>query len=95
MLDSVTSALHLDTVEGAGIVTGLVVAGCLAFFWSRGHSDAQRLPGPPGRWIIGNAPDIPREKEWVAHEKLRRQYGMPMTTRNTGIAHVSQGRLWL
>jgi hypothetical protein len=93
MLDSLTSVLQLDT---ASIIAGLVAAGCLAFFWSKCHAaDAQQLPGPPGHWIIGNALDMPHEKEWIVHEKWKRQYGMSIAIRTASVSHVFQDRLWL
>ena len=95
MLETLTGFLHLDTVEGASIVAGLITAGCLAFLWQRGHADAEQLPGPPGHWIIGNALDIPHEKEWLVHEKWKRQYGMSMKQNRSAEcteAHISQDR---
>jgi hypothetical protein len=74
MLESLVNVLQLDTVQRASIVAGFVAAGCLVFAWSINDSH-RRLPGPPGHWIIGNALDIAREKEWLVHDEWKRRYG--------------------
>ena len=34
------------------------------------------LPGPPGRFLVGNLKDIPKKGyEWLAYEKLAQIYG--------------------
>jgi hypothetical protein len=37
--------------------------------------NARLPPGPPGKWIIGNALDVPTEQEWVGWDRLKREYG--------------------
>jgi hypothetical protein len=48
-------------------------------------------PGPPGKWIIGNALDIPTEQEWLGWDRLRRGYGPLVTLKVFGQLIVEVG----
>lgn len=39
-----------------------------------------RIPGPAGYPIIGNALQIPKDRQWLIFEQWRKLYGMSETT---------------
>ncbi|KAF5336531.1 hypothetical protein D9611_006546 [Ephemerocybe angulata] len=53
----------------------VILLGYLLFVhWQRQHS-ARRPPGPRGLPLIGNAFQIPKDKQWLVWDKWRRKYG--------------------
>ena len=41
----------------------------------RATRDASTPPGPPGRFLIGNAYQIPADRQWLKFDKWISQYG--------------------
>ena len=37
--------------------------------------DSVSFPGPPGHWLLGNALDMPKSREWLTFAEWGRLYG--------------------
>jgi hypothetical protein len=73
-----TGAFPLVTLIG-------VSAALLGYFALSTRKQTPNLPpGPPAKWLIGNALDVPFEQEWVGWERLKRKYGPIVTLKVFG-----------
>jgi len=69
--------LPTGTLPLAALGASTVLLGLLAL--STRKPAPNLPPGPPTKWFIGNALDVPFEQEWLIWERLKRKYG-PMVT---------------
>lgn len=63
----------------SAVVLTVALLAVSGFLWRRQSNarsrDARLPPGPPGKFIVGNAFDIPIEAPWVWYGGLKEKYG--------------------
>jgi Cytochrome P450 len=66
--------LPVDTLSLAALGASTVLLSLFAL--NKWKTPNPKLPpGPPRKWIIGNALDVPTEQEWIGWDRLKREYG--------------------
>jgi hypothetical protein len=48
----------------------------LAVIMGRKGKDSVSFPGPPRHWLLGNALDMPKTREWLTFAEWGKLYGM-------------------
>lgn len=73
---------------------GVCVAALALLRWvhtRRARGSASGLshpPGPPGRALIGNLLDLPKQPAWLAYQRWSREYGESLCIRANAIVLV-------
>lgn len=74
----VPSSIYTMMVLSYEVAIGLLFA-CASFLVVRALTATRRTerlpPGPPGKVILGNALDIPKESSWLYYSELQKKYG--------------------
>ena len=73
---AVTQVWRLTTTDVLllGICVFLV---CRLIQKTLSRSKEVRPPGPKGRWLVGNAYEIPKDRQWLKFDEWVREYGTP------------------
>jgi hypothetical protein len=77
-MDSIKLALSeaKSTNIAFGLVAIIVISGFAKWsFRSDGYRGFKEIPGPPGLPILKNALDLPQKDQFIAFNKLYKQYG--------------------